>query len=77
MTSIQLAEQAICAMLRRMGKGPNEHFQFVALMKLLDGEPPFTSADMNAALQGMADQGWIESGRPNTYVLTPLGAKAI
>lgn len=76
-TATQLAERAILDTFARIGKGAGDHLQMVALMALLDGNALFTAADMNAALQGMADKGWIEVGRANTYVLTPFGARAI
>lgn len=75
--AVKVAERAILETFARMGKGAGDHLQMVALMSLINGDAPYTTADMNAALQGMADKGWIEPGRPNTYVLTPDGAKAI
>lgn len=77
MTTIQAAERAILDTFARMNKGAGEHLQMVALMQLSTSDAPFTSDDLNAALQGMADKGWIEPGRPNTYVLTLTGAEVM
>lgn len=77
MPTIEDAERAILGVFDRMGSGPGESVKMVALMGLQSGRIRFTAAETNAALQSMADKGWIGSNRPGFYTLTELGFEQI
>jgi DNA-binding PadR family transcriptional regulator len=63
---------------QRQGTRAGESIKMIALNDLMVGEKSFRADELNAALQSMADKGWIDAGRnPGFYTLTELGFKQL
>ena len=75
--TLQETERAILDVFKQFGTRPNESIRTISLTSLLSGSNPFRADDLNAAVQSMADKGWIGSNRAGFYTLTEAGFEQV
>lgn len=72
--SLEEAERAILDVFADKGTRPGESIKSIVLTDLLVGDPPpFRADNLNAALQSMAQKGWITEKLQGFYTLTDVG----